>query len=295
MASKKKTPDWTMEQLETVLNYLKKNKSRDPFGYANDLFQVEVAGDDLKKAVLMLLNRSKKEQIYPEVLEDCDISSIYKNRGARNCFENYRGIFRVPILRIIMDRLIYNDEYHNIDANLTDSNVGARKNRNIRDNIFVVNAINNSVVYGKEDPVDIQVFDVEKCFDALWVEECINDIFEAGLDNDKLVLLFLENQNANIAIKTPGGKSSRTSIKNIIMQGTVWGSLLCTATMDKLGQMIYNNPELTYKYKGVVETPSLGMVDDILIVQKCSNDTVKLNAIVNAFNNKQMQQNPCSK
>ena len=82
MASKKKTPDWTMEQLETVLNYLKKNKSRDPFGYANDLFQVEVAGDDLKKAVLMLLNRSKKEQIYPEVLEDCDISSIYKNRGA---------------------------------------------------------------------------------------------------------------------------------------------------------------------------------------------------------------------
>ena len=116
--------------------------------------------------------------------------------------------------------------------------------------------------------MDIQVFDVEKCFDALWVEECINDIFEAGLDNDKLVLLFLENQNANIAIKTPGGKSSRTSIKNIIMQGTVWGSLLCTATMDKLGQMIYNNPELTYKYKGVVETPSLGMVDDILIVQK---------------------------
>ena len=194
-----------------------------------------------------------------------------------------------------MDRLIYNDEYHNIDANLTDSNVGARKNRNIRDNIFVVNAINNSVVYGKEDPVDIQVVDVEKCVDALWVEECINNIFEAGLDNDKLVLLFLENQNANIAIKTPGGKSSRTSIKNIIMQGTVWGSLLCTATMDKLGQMIYNNPELTYKYKGVVETPSLGMVDDILIVQKCSNDTVKLNAIVNAFNNKQMQQNPCSK
>ena len=155
MASKKKTPDWTMEQLETVLNYLKKNKSRDPFGYANDLFQVEVAGDDLKNAVLMLLNRSKKEQIYPEVLEDCDISSIFKNRGARNCFENYRGIFRVPILRTIMDRLIYNDEYPNIDANLTDSNVGARKNRNIRDNIFVVNAINNSVVYGKEDPVDI--------------------------------------------------------------------------------------------------------------------------------------------
>ena len=77
-------------------------------------------------------------------------------------------MFRVPILRTILDRLIYNDEYYNIDSELTDSNVGARKNRNIRDNIFVVNAITNSVVNGNEAPIDIQLFDVEKCVDALW-------------------------------------------------------------------------------------------------------------------------------
>ena len=283
IASRKKTPDWTMDQLAVVLKYLKKNKSRDPLGYANDIFHIDVAGDDLKQAIILMMNRVKREQIYPEVLEDCDISSIYKNKGSRNSFENYRGIFRVPILRTILDRLIYNDEYPIIDDNLSDSNVGARKNRNIRDNIFVLNAITNSVVNGTEDPVDIQLFDVEKCFDALWVEECINDIFEAGLDNDKLNLLYIENQNANIAIKTPGGKSKRKSIKNIIMQGTVWGSLLCTATMDKLGQLVYKNPELTYKYKGVVETPSLGMVDDILCIQKCSTQTVKMNSVVNSF------------
>ena len=136
-------------------------------------------------------------------MEDYDITSIYKNKGARNDFENYRGIFRVPIFRSILDRLIYNDEYEKIDANLSDSNVGARKNRNIRDNIFVLNAITNSVVNGNESPIDIQMFDIYKCFDSLWVEECVNDIFEAGLDNDKLPLLYLENQNANIAIKTP--------------------------------------------------------------------------------------------
>ena len=49
-ASKRKTPPWTMEQLETVLKYLKRNKSRDPFGYANEIFMMEVAGDDLKHA-----------------------------------------------------------------------------------------------------------------------------------------------------------------------------------------------------------------------------------------------------
>ena len=67
------------------------------------------------------------------------------------------------------------------------------------------------------------------------------------------------------------------------MQETVWGSLMCTATMDKLGQLAYKNNDLTYKYKGVVETPSLGMVDDVLSVQKCSEDALKANAVINAF------------
>ena len=94
LARKRKTPDWTMEQLETVLDYLKKNKSRDPLGYANDIFKNHVAGKDLKKAIIVLMNRIRKELLYPEALELYDISSIYKNKGARSSFENYRGIFQ---------------------------------------------------------------------------------------------------------------------------------------------------------------------------------------------------------
>ena len=33
----------------------------------------------------------------------------------RNSFESYRGIFFVNIFRSILDKLIYNDEYENID------------------------------------------------------------------------------------------------------------------------------------------------------------------------------------
>ena len=127
------------------------------------------------------------------------------------------------------------------------------------------------------------MFDVEKCFDSLWAKECINDLYMAGLTNDKLNLLFIENQNANIAIKSQNGKSSRKSIKNVIMQGAVWGSLICTSTMEKLAQIMYKNPKLIYKYKGKVETPCLGMVDDILCLQKCSDATVNVNTVVNAF------------
>ena len=67
LARSKYTPDWTMSQLEIVLKSLKPNKSKDPHGYAHELFK-EAAGDDLKKAILSMMNRIKKEQNFPKAL-----------------------------------------------------------------------------------------------------------------------------------------------------------------------------------------------------------------------------------
>ena len=95
--------------------------------------------------------------------------------------DNERGIFGVPIFRYILEKLIYNDEYENIDKNLNDSNVGARKNRNIRDNLFVLYSVMNSVKNKELDDVDIQIFDITKCFDKLWLEDSLTDLYEAGV------------------------------------------------------------------------------------------------------------------
>ena len=78
IAKENKTSPRTNEPLETVLKYLKKNKSRDTYGFANETFKPEVAGDDLKKALLLLMNRIKQEQVFPELLEHCSIKSIFK-------------------------------------------------------------------------------------------------------------------------------------------------------------------------------------------------------------------------
>ena len=235
LAGSNKTPDWKMKDLKRVLKNLKKQKSRDPLGLANDIFRPEVAGDDLKLAIVKMMNHIKDQQKYPECLELCNISSIWKQKKSKNEFDSYRGIFRLTVFRSILDRLIYNDEYKNIDRNLTDANVGARKNRNIRDNIFVMNAIFNSMSKDNGEDLDCQVYDVETCFDALWLHEVVNCLYDAGLKNDKLTLLFLENNNANVAVKSNGGLSRRVNIKDIIMQGSVWGSLCCIVLMDKLG------------------------------------------------------------
>ena len=70
-------------------------------------------------------------------------------------------------------------------------------------------------------------------------------------------------------------------MSEIIMQGTVWGSLFCTVSIDQLGKQAYTNTDILYKYNGV-PIPPLGMVDDILTVTNVEN-TLEIKQMVNTF------------
>ena len=174
------------------------------------------------------MNRIKDNlQDYPESMELCNVRSIYKNKGDRSSFDSHRGVFRTTVLRNILDRLIYNEEYNTVDSNLTDCNVGSKKKQNIQDNLFVMNAIMNSSRKGDDSAYDICVYDIRKYFDTLWLAECVNNLYDAGLTNDKLCILYYQNLSASIAVKTPHGTTERFTIQNIVMQGTVWARLMC--------------------------------------------------------------------
>ena len=68
-------------------------------------------------------------------------------------------------------------------------------------------------------------------FDSLWTCEFINNLYESGLQNDKLGVLFAKKQEGTSCHKTLHGMTKKIGIPNIIMQGTVWGFLFCTATI----------------------------------------------------------------
>ena len=48
--------------------------------------------------------------------------------------------------------------------NMSNSNIGGHKNRNIQDHLFVINATVNEIIKSKGS-ADIQIVDVQKCFD----------------------------------------------------------------------------------------------------------------------------------
>ena len=111
-----------------------------------------------------------------------------------------------------MMKMIYNEEYEVIDYNMSDSNIGARKKKNIRNHIFILNGVINEAIKNQKS-IDIQILDYRQCFDSMWMEECINDMYDYGVKSTNLALIYEANKVNNVAIMTPNGLIERKSIK----------------------------------------------------------------------------------
>ena len=210
-----------------------------------------------------------------------NVTSIYKKKGSRQDLNNDRGIFTVTVLRSIVDKLVYNDYYDTIDSNMSDSNVGGRHNRSIRDNLFIVygvinNALNNGI------NLDLTLYDIAKCFDSQWFAETMNDLWDVGVQDDRFGVIAEMNKKCNIAIKTPIGQTERFTLTEIEMQGTVMGPIKASVQLDTLGRDCYERQEGLYQYNGCVSIPPLQMIDDLASFATCSTQSVVTNAIINA-------------
>ena len=282
LAEKEVSKDWTVADLDIVLKSLKNNKARDAHGHVYELYKY--GGNDLKFSMLRMFNMIKRKQIYPKILQSSNISSFYKRKGDKSDLDNDRGVFNVVKIRSILDKLVYNDIYSKVDSSMSSSNIGARRKRNIRDHLFVINGILNDVNENKSKTgVDIGIYDIAKCFDKMWYSETGNDIFKAGVQDDKFILIANSNKECQVAIKTPwGGLTDRISFSELEMQGTVLSNIKCSVQVDSLGQDCIRENKGIFKYKNCISIPPLSMVDDVITISSCGVESVKVNAVVQA-------------
>ena len=194
---------------------------------------------------------------------------------------NDRGVFNVVTARTIIDKLVYKNYYDVIDENMSDSNVGGRKKRNVRDNLFIVYGIINYAVKENKD-IDMNFYDIAQCFDAMWYQETMNDLWDVGVQDDKFALVGEMNRSCQIAVKTPVGITDRFTMEEIEMQGSVLGPIKCSIQIDTLGRDCYRDMEGLFLYKNMVHVPPLGMIDDVASFSECGTESVKTNAIINA-------------
>ena len=88
-------------------------------------------------------------------------------------------------------RLINKDKYDVIEESMSDSNIGARKKKNIRNHISVVNSILHDVLNKKSnEPIDTMVLDYKQMFGSECLHESMNSVFEAGITDDMFSLIY---------------------------------------------------------------------------------------------------------
>ena len=88
-----------------------------------------------------------------------------------------------------MDKILYDDVYPIVEEELSYSNIGGRKRRNIRDHFFVIYGVINDVINGSSPDVDVQTMDIYKCFDEMWYHDTHNDMFDVKVQDDKFSLI----------------------------------------------------------------------------------------------------------
>ena len=83
-----------------------------------------------------------------------------------------------------------------------------------------------------------------------------------------------------MAVKTPVGKTKRGVIKNAIIQGDVFGPMLCGKQIDEIGKECLDQGKYTHKYKGEVNIPPLSMLDDLICISECGYKTAMAHSYI---------------
>ena len=219
---------WTRTDLNTAINKLKNNKCKDPHGHVNELYKW--MGDDGLSSLLDLLNRIKSEILIPTHLNLSNVSAIYKGKGSKQDVINLRGIFKLPIVRNILDRLVTYEEQESL-TNMGQFQVGNQKERNIRDHTLIIHAIVNEAKEQKRN-IDILFTDIKQCFDSIWLDEATNDLYDSGLTSRNLNILYEGNSKTRMCVETNFGQSDRVELKKVVMQGSVTGGSYCSNQID---------------------------------------------------------------
>ena len=190
----------------------------------------------------------------------------------------------MAVLRKILDKLIYTDKYPDLEFSMSDSNIGARKKKNVRNHLFIVYGVINNILKSGKGCVDIQIYDLIQAFDALWLESCMNDLYNYLPENqrdDKLALVYQTNISNLVAVNTEVGQTERINMPKIVQQGEAWVPMECSVSIDTLGKLCTERGENLYKYKELVNIVPLAMVDALLGIAPCGIKSPEMNTFMN--------------
>ena len=99
----------------------------------------------------------------------------------------------------------------------------------------------------------LQIYDYAQIFDSINLKQAVSDIYDYGLDDDNLTLIYKANEQVHMAVKTHGGLTKRDTINDSVLQGDTFGSLLASVQADTIAKDV-EMADVGFEYKEELQT-----------------------------------------
>ena len=262
--TKDTSPAFTPKELDDAISKMKKGTSPDYYGMIVEV--IANAGEGILKPLLQVLNIIKSSCKIPETWRNVLITMIYKNKGSYMDLEKYRGIFLTVIVSKLFERMLQNRIKPNLDG-VSLFQAGSRKGKSGADNLFL---LRSAIDYSKymDKCLYITTYDFRQAFDSLWLQDTILVLKKLGVDSHLLKLIYEMNRKATVQVKTPYGLTKPIEVNDIVKQGGILGSPMCSAVT---GEYCGRNKGVTM---GETSIASLAFVDDIADLSDYFGDVI---------------------
>ena len=257
MISKQTAPRETSKnEIIEEIKTLKLKKAKDSTGWQNE--QLVYGGEEMALSLQKIFTMVDFQKQIPESWEHMWIKSIFKEKNART-LERTRGLFMTNIVAKLKEKIIKTRNEEAWEKSASPYQCGGKKGTSTVDHtLTILETIQRHKYLNK--PIYIVYIDLEKCFDNLWLEDGVIELWKSGMNPLDADIIYRMNQNANIKIMTPAGETSNINVKNVVKQGTIYGPRICNKVVERVNNI--NERAITY-YSPNIELQSLQYVDDI--------------------------------
>ena len=262
--TKDDSPPFSRKELDHAISKMKKGTSPDYFGIQSDI--ILNAGNGILEPLLEVFNIIKSSCQIPETWRQVLITMIYKNKGSRLDLEKYRGIFLTVTVSKLFERMLQVRMQSNLEK-VSHCQAGSRLGKSGADNLFL---LRSSIDHSKymNNCLYITTYDFRQAFDSLWLQDTILVLERLGINRHFLKLVYEMNSKAVVQVKTPYGLTKPIEVSDIVKQGGILGSPMCSATT---GEYCQANKGITI---GTATISTLAFVDDIADLSAYFGDVI---------------------
>ena len=186
----------TKEEIEKVVKKLNPKKAKDSATWKNNL--IKEGGDEMITSLKRIVNEVDGQHLIPNEWIRMIILATHK-RGDRLFMSNKRGLFLTNNISKVYERVVKERNAESFRQGITVWQTGGVKDRAPIDNTFTITSIIEQNKYLKKNTY-LMLTDAEKCFDKLWLDDGVYELWRCGTDIKDCLMIKKLNERAEIVV-----------------------------------------------------------------------------------------------